>query len=59
MTAAMTQVPVPTDLFIKQYYEPGQECEFDWGEVKFRIGGKPVTFTMAVFALCHNTPCGL
>ena len=26
----------------------------DWGEVKLRIGGKPVTFTMAVFALCHS-----
>ena len=44
----------PKDVFIKQYYEPGQECEFDWGEVKLRIGGKLVTFTMAVFALCHS-----
>ena len=44
----------PKDVFIKQYYEPGEECEFDWGEVKLRIGGKPVTFTMAVFALCHS-----
>ena len=42
------------DVFVKQYYEPGQECEFDWGEVKLRIDGKPVTFTMAVFALCHS-----
>ena len=42
------------DVFVKQYYEPGQECEFDWGEVKLRIAGKPVTFTMAVFALCHS-----
>ena len=23
----------PKDVFVKQYYEPGQECEFDWGEV--------------------------
>ena len=44
----------PKEVFVKQYYEPGQECEFDWGEVKLRIGGKPVTFTMAVFALCHS-----
>jgi transposase len=44
----------PKDVFVKQYYEPGQECEFDWGEVKLRIGSKPVTFTMAVFALCHS-----
>lgn len=44
----------PKDVFVKQYYELGEECEFDWGEVKLRIGGKPVTFTMAVFALCHS-----
>ena len=44
----------PKDVFIKQCYDPGQECEFDWGEVKLRIGGKLVTFTMAVFALCHS-----
>lgn len=42
------------EAFIKQYYEPGEECEFDWGEVKLRIDDKPVTFTMAVFALCHS-----
>lgn len=44
----------PKDVFVKQWYEPGQECEFDWGGVKLRIGGRPVTFTMAVFALCHS-----
>ena len=44
----------PKDVFVRQWYEPGQECEFDWGEVKLRIAGKPVTFTMAVFALCHS-----
>lgn len=44
----------PREVFIKQYYEPGQECEFDWGEVKLCIAGKMVTFTMAVFALCHS-----
>ena len=49
----------PKDVFIKQYYEPGEECEFDWGEVKLRIAGKQVTFTMAVFALCHSEPLGI
>ena len=44
----------PKEVFVKQYYEPGQECEFDWGEVKLLIGGRQVTFTMAVFALCHS-----
>lgn len=31
----------PKDVFIKQFYEPGAECEFDWGEVKLRINGSP------------------
>ena len=44
----------PKEVFIKQYYEPGEECEFDWGEVKLRIAAKQVAFTMAVFALCHS-----
>ena len=44
----------PKDVYIKQYYEPGEECEFDWGEVKLNIAGKSVTFFMAVFALCHS-----
>ena len=30
----------PKDVFVKQYYEPGEECEFDWGEVKLSINGK-------------------
>ena len=50
----MEKARKPKDVFVKQYYEPGEECEFDWGEVKLRIDGKPVTFTMAVFALCHS-----
>ena len=29
------------------------------GEVKLRIGGKSVTFTMAVFALCHSEGRGV
>ena len=31
----------PKDVFVKQYYEPGRECEFDWGEVKLRIAAGP------------------
>lgn len=44
----------PKEAFIKQYYNPGEECEFDWGEVKLLIDGKMVKFMMAVFALCHS-----
>ena len=31
----------PKDVFVKQYYEPGRECEFDWGEIKLRIAAGP------------------
>lgn len=44
----------PKDAYIKRYHEPGWECEFDWGEVKLRIRGEMVTFTMAVFTMCHS-----
>ena len=42
------------EAFIKQDYEPGMECEFDWGEVKLRIRGKLVVFNMAVFAFPYS-----
>lgn len=30
----------PKEAYIKGVYEPGNICEFDWGEVKLTIGGK-------------------
>ena len=39
------------EAFIKQVYEPGDVCEFDWGEVPLTIGGKDITYKMAVFTL--------
>ena len=35
--------------FIKQVYQPGEKCEFDWGEVKIKIEGILQTFNLAVF----------
>ncbi len=35
--------------FIKQAYEYGQVCEFDWGEVKVFIAGTLRKFQMAIF----------
>ncbi len=35
--------------FIKQSYEYGQVCEFDWGEAKLFIGGQLRKLQMAVF----------
>lgn len=47
--------PKPSkDVFIHQEYEPGIECEFDWGEVKLEIRGEQTKFTMAVFTFCHS-----
>lgn len=47
--------PKPSkDVFIHQEYEPGIECEFDWGEVKLEIRGEQTKFTMAVFTFYHS-----
>ena len=37
------------EAFIRQLYNPGEVCEFDWGEVKLEIGGNLQTLYMAVF----------
>lgn len=37
------------EAFIKQVYEFGDICEFDWGEVKLRNNGKLKAFKLAVF----------
>ena len=38
------------EVFIRQNYEPGDCCEFDWGDVKLKIGnGPPKDYKMAVF----------
>lgn len=37
------------EAYIRQVYEPGEVCEFDWGEVKLIIDGQIRTVNMAVF----------
>lgn len=37
------------EAFIRQVYEPGSSCEFDWGEVKLTISGHQRKFQLAVF----------
>ena len=39
------------EAFIKQVYEPGEVCEFDWGEVPLTVGGINITYKLAVFTL--------
>ena len=43
------------EAFIRQIHLPGEECEFDWGEVKLIIGGEQKRLYMAAFtASCSN-----
>ncbi len=44
----------PATAYIRAYYEAGEVCEFDWGEVKLKLAGKWVKFNMAVFTLAHS-----
>ncbi len=40
------QVP---ESFIRQSYDDGEVCEFDWGEVKLLLGGQLQTVQMGIF----------
>lgn len=42
-------VPPKQEAFIRQVYEPGSSCEFDWGEAKLTISGHQRKFQLAVF----------
>lgn len=42
------------EAFIKQQYNYGDICEFDWGDVKLVIDGKDVRFRMAVFTMAKS-----
>ena len=42
------------ETFIKQKYEPGDICEFDWGEVKLIIADKIRRFQLAVFTSAYG-----
>lgn len=42
------------EAFIRQHYESGSSCEFDWGEVKLVIDGKLTRFQLAVFTSSYS-----
>lgn len=44
-----TRLGQQKEAFIRQGYSPGFLCEFDWGEVKIRVGGKLRRYYLAVF----------
>jgi transposase len=45
---------VRKEAFVKQVYEFGEVCEFDWGEVMLLIDGRKVKYQMAVFTLAAS-----
>jgi len=46
--------PTYREGFIKQWYVPGENCEFDWGEVLLNIGGHNQKLYLGVVSLCSN-----
>lgn len=46
--------PGDTKAYVRQTYSPGEECEFDWGEVKVTVGGVFRKLYLAVFTTCHG-----
>jgi len=42
------------EAYIKQVYVPGEECEFDWAEVKLMIGGVKRRLFLSVFTSAYS-----
>lgn len=42
------------EAYIRQRYDPGDVCEFDWGEVKLWIKGSLQRFYLAVFTTAYS-----
>ena len=42
------------EAFIKQQYDYGDICEFDWGDVKLIIDGKELKYRMAIFTMAKS-----
>jgi transposase len=49
-----TKRDVKKEAFIRQDYQPGSVCEFDWGEVKLYISGKLTVYNLAVFTSAYS-----
>ena len=46
--------PKAPDVYLRIRHNPGEECQFDWGEVKLFIKGTSTTLMMAVFAFPYS-----
>ena len=53
ITAKMRHSFLP-EAFIRQIYQPGESCEFDWGEVKLKINGQRTKLQLAVFTSAYS-----
>ena len=42
------------EAFIRQEYEPGENCEFDWCEIQLAIDGVERKLYLAVFTMCNK-----
>ncbi|MCK5851752.1 IS21 family transposase [bacterium] len=42
----------PKEAFIRQSYDLGKDCEFDWGDVTLKISGELKKHQLAVFTSC-------
>ena len=42
------------EAFIRQEYEPGENCEFDWCEIRLTIAGVDRKLFLAVFTMCKS-----
>ncbi|MFH1935982.1 MAG: hypothetical protein ABIK52_00245, partial [Bacteroidota bacterium] len=42
------------EAFIRQEYNPGENCEFDWCDIRLTIGGVDHKLYMAVFTMCKS-----
>lgn len=52
---------ITQETYIKQVHLPGEECEFDWAEVKLQIAGVQKRLYLAVFTTAYGNYryCGL
>lgn len=51
---AKTRQSTSSEAFIRQSYQPGVSCEFDWGEVKLNIKGYQTKLQLAVFTSAYS-----
>ena len=42
----------PKEAFIRQAYDLGEDCEFDWGELTLKINGEFKKYQLSVFTSC-------